>query len=151
MLYRYIMRAQPWENNHECDGKRLTWTMKPTSEALWCVRCLITWSHNGYWVEWLWNRRGAGWAIRSALLVPLARSAALIRSLAPELMGTRSLSMIWTRRFFIIWTHSGFRPCAVTLCVSVNARRWKNGGSHLITGITVFISAYMSLSLHSLG
>ena len=81
--------------------------------------------------EWLPNWRVKYWAIRSsvrsfartahsfacsALLASLARSAALIRSLArsltPELMGKRFLSMKWTRRFH---TFS-------TLCASLHHR-----------------------------
>ena len=83
--------------------------------------------NHAHWVEWLWNRRVQYWAIHSsvrsftrtahsfvfyALLASLARSTALLRSLAhslaPELMGWYEFwcpisKLFWTMVHWLHW------------------------------------------------
>ena len=69
------------------------------------------------WVQWLWNRRVEYWAIclLTHSLIPLTHSLALhcslrspapLRSLTPEHLGKRIMSMNWMRRFYTVSAHS---------------------------------------------
>ena len=100
---------------------------------------------NAQWFEMMWNRRVEYWATRSsvrsftrtahsftcsALLASLARSAALIHSLACsltlKLMGKRFLSTNWMRWFYTVSSHCALRSlvCALTSELLVKCDFW---------------------------